>query len=102
MSDRNPIYIAAALLVVLNTADIVLTRIFVNQYGVAEANPLTAPIVNTSGLFLFKTVGVAVIAVLVVRYVQARWVSRILFGVVAAYSVVVAWNVLGLAAVHVT
>lgn len=85
-------YLPAVLLVALSVADITLTRLMLSTYGGEEINPLLAPVIGTWWLFGIKTVGVAIVAALCVRFIKTAWIERVLFGVVGIYIVVVTFN----------
>lgn len=85
-------YLAAGLLTLLSTIDIVSTRYILNDWG-TELNPLLAPHIDTWELFAIKTIGVAIAAYLFASHFKTRWVVNALYATVALYGVVVAWNV---------
>lgn len=94
-------YVAAGLLAMLSIADIVITRTMLDRYGGQELNPLLAPYVDTWGLFLVKTLGVAIVAYLAARYIKTKWIVNVLYAVVGFYILVVAWNITQIVIVEV-
>ena len=99
--DMATRYIAAGLLAFLSLADIVVTRTILNEYGGYELNPLLAPYVDTYGLFLVKTLGVAIVAFLAAHYLKTKWIINVLYAAVGFYVLVVAWNVTQIVIVEV-
>ena len=85
--------IAASMLVVLSTLDMLTTRIGLSVGG-TEINPFVAPWVHTDWFVYVKTMAVAGVVLLIVAYVKAQWIWRFLYAVVAVYAVVVSSNTL--------
>lgn len=82
-----------AVLVALNAADLVTTRLVLDRGG-AEANPLLEPVVaNLLGAVAVKALCLAVIGALLARCRRTARVAVLLVAVDAWYAIVVLWNV---------
>jgi hypothetical protein len=89
---RQPIVVLVAVLVALNIADLVTTRLVIDRGGV-EGNPLMRPFVEgVWGAAAIKLACLTLIAVLAARCLGSVRVRRGLLLVDAWYVVVVAWN----------
>jgi hypothetical protein len=80
-------------LVLLNVADVVLTKV-VLAHGGREANPLVRPIIDHSVAPLVVKCGIAVLVgwLLMISPPERRLVDRATAVVVVIYAVVVGWN----------
>ena len=99
VSTRRAALIALGLLLVLNVVDVILTSRFMEK-GVAEGNPIMAPIVESSALAM--GLKVAVLGVLGWRFLTRKVPIGVLcaaWGVVGIYATVAYVNVLVLRAV---
>lgn len=84
-------------LLALNVADLITTERLVEDGHATEANPLMAGLVGTWGGWATKTLVPAALVLAVLRAPASRWSTVLVAGVAAAYGVVVAWNIYGLA-----
>ena len=94
--SRAPVLFAAVALAVLAVLDLVTTRTILARGGV-EANPLVAPWVGTPWFVFAKTVGISAVMIWAVVSIKTTWIARVLYGVAAAYAVVVTSNLIQLA-----
>lgn len=82
-----------ALLVALNAADLVTTRLVLDRGG-AEANPLLEPVVaSVLGAVALKAMCLAIIGLLLARCRRTTRVVALLVAVDVWYAFVVLWNV---------
>lgn len=84
------------MLVLLNGLDFIVTVLLLDR-GATEANPLMAPVIGTIWGWWLKTVGVGLLALLILSTGRDGEVERRLRYVVALYVGVVAWNLVTLA-----
>lgn len=87
-------WILAASLVLLNVADVVMTKAILARGG-AEANPLVATFIDhpASPLLVKGLLALGIGVLLVMSPIERRFVDWAVGGVVGVYSVVVCWNI---------